>query len=76
MSHGYSVRLAEAIKGADVNKLGVRLGRACLRHDVSVSEVAAALKVSRQTVYHWFCGLREPHRAKYDDIRSYIAALS
>ena len=75
MSHGYSVRLVEAIKGADAKLIGVRLGRMCLRHDVSVVKVAEALGVSRQTIYHWFSGIREPNPSKHDKIKAFIDSL-
>jgi transcriptional regulator with XRE-family HTH domain len=72
---GYSIRVAEAIKGADSNLLGVQLGRACLARDISVSAVAAELKVTRQTVYHWFLGLSEPRIGVRDAIQTYLASI-
>lgn len=53
---GYSLETAEAVKKADGKLLGVKLGRACVRRGVSVSEVAALFNVSRMTVYNWFKG--------------------
>jgi hypothetical protein len=49
MSYGYSIRVVEAIKNADVNHLGVQLGLACIANDISVSEAARALGITRQT---------------------------
>ncbi len=72
---GYSIRVAEAIKEADGNLLGVQLGRACLARDIPVSDVAKGLKVTRQTVYHWFLGLSEPRGASRDAIQAYLASL-
>ena len=61
MSYGYSARLIEVNKKADVRMLGVRLGRVCMKNDIPVSLVAAKLGVSRQTVYNWFCGTHTPN---------------
>jgi DNA-binding XRE family transcriptional regulator len=36
------------------------LGRLCIKHEVSVSELAKELHVSRMTIYNWFWGLRTP----------------
>lgn len=64
--NGYSIRMAETIRTADANLQGVQLGRLCLERDVPVTKIARALKVSRQTVYGWFCGAvtPRPHHAK------------
>ena len=60
---GYSISLAEAIKSADGNLLGVQLGLFCLEHNISAIEVARTLGVTRQTVYNWFRGdtVPQPH---------------
>jgi transcriptional regulator with XRE-family HTH domain len=72
---GYSIRVAEAIKAADGNLLGVQLGRACLARDIPVSDVARRLKVTRQTVYHWFLGESDPRGDTRDAIQTYLASL-
>ena len=72
---GYSVRTAEAIQKADVNLLGVKLGRACLARDISVSTVAEILGVTRQTVYSWFLGEREPRDEARSAIQNYLTNL-
>ena len=56
MSYGYTARLIELNKRANISSLGVRLGRVCIKQDVPVSTVAEAMGVSRQTVYNWFTG--------------------
>jgi predicted transcriptional regulator len=56
MSKGYSIALAEEIKAADQNLIGVRLGRVCLNKNIPVSDVADFFNVSRMTVYSWFKG--------------------
>lgn len=75
MTMGYSVKVAEDIKSADASNLGVRLGIACLTKGVVVATVAEDLGVSRQTVYHWFCGARTPHEQYHQRIADYIEAL-
>lgn len=72
---GYSIRVAETIKEANGDLLGVQLGRACLARDIPVSDVAKGLKVTRQTVYHWFLGQSEPRGAARDAIQTYLASL-
>jgi hypothetical protein len=51
---GYTIRIAQGIKEADGNLMGVKLGRVCLDQDIPVSTVAEALGVTRQTIYYWF----------------------
>ena len=75
MSYGYSARLIELNKRADKNQLGVRLGRACIRKKVPVSEIANQLGVSRQTVYNWFCGINEPRDNVAEEIKSMIRSF-
>ena len=72
---GYSIRVAEAIKEANGDLLGVQLGRACLAQDIPVSVVAESLGFTRQTVYHWFLGLSEPRGKACDAIQSYLNSL-
>ena len=61
MSYGYTTRLNSLNKQANGSHLGVKLGRVCIKHDVSVIEIATKLGVSRQTVYNWFMGIHEPN---------------
>jgi transcriptional regulator with XRE-family HTH domain len=60
MSYGYSARIIALNKLADRKQLGVRLGRACIKADLPVADLAARLGVSRQTVYNWFTGYSTP----------------
>lgn len=75
MSYGYSLKLIEANKGADIASLGVQLGRKCIQHKVPVSKVALDLGVTRQSVYNWFCGVTAPQGELVGLIREYIANL-
>jgi len=72
MSHGYSQSLVEANKKADTKSPGVALGRVCIAHNISVSEVADYLGVSRMTIYNWFEGTHVPYTRYYEDIKHYI----
>jgi predicted transcriptional regulator len=56
MPKGYSLLMADEIKSADPQLLGVQLGRVCLNKDIPVSDVASFFGVSRMTVYSWFRG--------------------
>jgi hypothetical protein len=56
MPKGYSLLMADEIKSADPQLLGVQLGRVCINKDIPVSDVASFFGVSRMTVYSWFRG--------------------
>jgi len=56
MPKGYSLLMADEIKSADSQLLGVQLGRVCINRDIPVSDVASFFGVSRMTVYSWFRG--------------------
>ena len=72
---GYSIRIAEAIKSADGNLLGVQLGRLCIERNISVAEVACTLKVTRQTIYGWFSGTTSPRPSHESEIRAWIDSI-
>jgi|DEB19_MinimDraft_3_1074340.scaffolds.fasta_scaffold00221_4 hypothetical protein len=76
MSHGYSVRLIEQNRNADKQLLGVRLGRACIKSNTSVTKVSELLGVSRQTVYNWFSGVSNPQNVLVDAVTKLLATLS
>lgn len=75
MSHGYSLRIRDLNEKADQRKLGVRLGRACIKHDVPVAVVAKRMGVTRATVYNWFCGISVPQASATSLVQSYISSL-
>lgn len=75
MQYGYSLRIADLNKKADGTLLGVKLGRVCIKNNVSVVEVSAQLRVSRQTVYNWFIADTYVHRDLVDLVEKYIALL-
>lgn len=76
MSYGYSVRLIQLNNEADHTLIGVRLGRVCINHDISALDAANALRVSRQTIYHWFCGTYLPREETAARIQKYMDALA
>jgi DNA-binding XRE family transcriptional regulator len=45
---------------AEQNRLGVKLGKKCIKLGIPVAEVAGRVGVSRQTVYNWFIGAYDP----------------
>ncbi len=73
---GYTIRIANGIKEADGNLMGVKLGRVCLAQDIPVAAVAEAFGVTRQTIYYWFLGKSEPRGPACEAIEAYIANLS
>ncbi len=75
MSRGYSLRIRDLNAKADKRKLGVRLGRACIEHDVPVLVVAKRMGVTRATVYNWFCGASAPQYDLASRVAAYIAEL-
>ena len=75
MSHGYTLRIRDLNAKADKRKLGVRLGRLCIKHDVPVTVVAQRMGVTRATVYNWFCGVSAPQASAVSLIESYVASL-
>jgi transcriptional regulator with XRE-family HTH domain len=75
MSVGYSLRIRGLNMKADKRKLGVRLGRVCIKQDVPVLVVAKRMGVTRATVYNWFCGASAPQANTISLVESYIAEL-
>ena len=73
-SRGYSYALVTAINAADPKLLGVRLGRVCVKQNISVTQVAKDLGVSRQTVYWWFTGVFKPQLRFADKVLQMIEA--
>lgn len=76
MSYGYNTRLIEANKQADDSSLGVRLGRWCIKHNVSVIEISRVLSVSRATVYNWFSGMTIPSGESGERIEGWLGRHS
>ena len=75
MIYGYSARLVTLNKEASGHLIGVKLGRECMERNLPVTQVARELKVSRQTIYNWFCGKGCPRRDKATVVTAYLARL-
>lgn len=72
---GYSSRIVSANGLADTNSLGVVLGRYCIVKDISVSEIADAMSVSKMTIYKWFTGKTLPRKSQEERIKEIISDL-
>ena len=59
---GYSQRVVQTNRDADMNNLGVRLGRFCIQKELPVTDVMEFFDVSKQTVYSWFAGTHIPSK--------------
>lgn len=67
MAKGYSNGFVNDVVASDNTKLGVKLGLACIKKEIPVTDVAEFFKVSRVTVYSWFTGktnVPEKHHGK------------
>ena len=73
---GYTVALVLAVRRAPKHKIGVRLGVACIKANISVSQVAKDFKVTRPTIYSWFTGKANPNWRQELAIENYIKKLA
>lgn len=76
MTYGYSAKTIKQNKEADGSRLGVALGKASITLGISVADVAATLKVSRQTVYNWFIGAYEPNESCVKSVTSLLKSFT
>ena len=76
MSTGYSARIIQQNSKADKSRLGVRLGKACIKRNNPVAIVATSLGVSRQTIYNWFIGTSDPLNFMVATIKQFLASLT
>jgi len=74
MTTGYSARIIQQNSKADKSRLGVRLGKACIKRNIPVATVASSLGVSRQTIYNWFIGASDPLNFMVSTIKDFIAS--
>lgn len=78
MSYGYSLRFASRIKKAYAKDKGnkvLELGMLCVKHDVTASEVAERLGVSRQTFYYWMKTEFKPTPETMEKVEEVIGLL-
>jgi len=71
----YSHRTYARIAAADMSKIGVQLGAACVDTEIPVQVVAKWMGVTRQGVYYWFFGETEVEPKKQDRAREIIRTL-
>jgi transcriptional regulator with XRE-family HTH domain len=76
MTTGYSASIIQQNSEANKSRLGVRLGRACIKRNIPVSTVASSLGVSRQTIYNWFIGASDPLNIMVATIKQFLASLN
>lgn len=75
MPKGYSLLMADEIKSADSQLLGVQLARVCINKDIPVSDVASFFGVSRMTVYSWFRGKSTVSGKHAEKMKKLVAKL-
>lgn len=56
MGRPYTEQFLKVLYAADTQQVGVQLGRLCVESNIPATYVAAALGVSRVTVYSWYRG--------------------
>jgi hypothetical protein len=52
----YHPKIVERIKRLPANRLGVRMARWAIYHDIPVNKLALAVGATRQSVYNWMNG--------------------
>ena len=73
---GYTKFTAQDINEANPMKLGVKLGRVCVKRDIPVKDVAEYLGLSRTTIYAWFLGKAEVAARHTDRVEKLIEKLA
>ena len=71
-NRGYSNKIANANRNADLSSAGVRLGRFCIAEDKRVSAIAKKFNVTKLTVYKWFDGSWIPNEKHSALILEYL----
>ena len=71
-NRGYSNKIANANRNADLSSAGVRLGRFCIAEDKRVSAIAKKFNVTKLTVYKWFDGSWIPNERHSALILEYL----
>lgn len=60
MNNRYSLNTVLLNEKAEQTRLGVKLGKRCIKLGIPVATIAGRIGVSRQTVYNWFIGAYDP----------------
>jgi len=69
---GYSLSIVQKNKDADGKRIGVKLGRVCIKKNISVRKVAEVAGVSTVAVYGWFTGEFDPKPETLKKLMKYI----
>ena len=71
MARPYSEQFIIALSKADPTRVGVQLGKVCVKANLPTTHVAKTFKVSRMSIHSWFRGqyVREQY---YDRIVKFI----
>jgi transcriptional regulator with XRE-family HTH domain len=72
---GYTQLIIQRNAEADQSKIGVKLGRICIKKNVPVQTVANYFGVSRATIYSWFSGDKDPRYKNMREIDQFIKTL-
>ena len=69
MARPYSERFLLDLHKADPTRIGVQLGKVCVKANLPTSYVAKAFNVSRMSIHSWFRGqyIREKNYFKIDN---------
>lgn len=75
MKEGYRIATIDANKKASGRKLGVQVGRTCIKSEVSVAEASKMFGVSRQAIYNWFLGINDVPSTKRRHVEAVLAKI-
>lgn len=75
MARPYSERFLLDLNKADPTRIGVQLGKVCVKANLPTSYVAKAFNVSRMSIHSWFRGqyVREKN---YEKINKFIGLVN
>jgi hypothetical protein len=75
MARPYSEQFLLALRKADPTRIGVQLGRVCVKANLPTTYVAEAFNVSRMSIHSWFRGqyVREKN---YERITKFIELVN
>ena len=71
-SRGYNPATVKTNRAANGHRIGVKLGRFCIKNGIPVEVAAHSLGVTKWTIYRWFSGASEPHRTHGRLIKKFI----
>ena len=70
---GYTLAIVLKNKQADGKMVGVKIGRICIKKNISIKEIAEVAGVSNVNVYAWFAGEYSPQPNTAKKIFDYLA---